>query len=252
VRSSSAPALRLAGNLAAECIDFYVGEARTLGAGVVPAGLQSVDPRWLGLGRSRLFEDHARGARVIVLGNLHDMANVAFTQLLRRARRGDIELCFYGCSAPAVLRSGCEVLADPAAVAVCLDRGPVEVVATPQALPEAAALLELLTERSEAARAALFWDTRNAEHLLRVLAAHPEYSSAGEPLDLAIDVGLDFRRLGVPDPRRRVHVGLTVEPADLSIPLDLGCYLDGTTHGSGREAIEGSLGRGLPQRLTLG
>ena len=253
VARATAPVLRMAGNLAMETIDFYIAEAEKLGVTVLPYGLSDTDPLWLQQEPSTFFTEGDRRGAVVVLGNLHDTSNVAFTRLLRLHREEEFELLFYGCSVPAALRSRGKVFDDLSALGrhlSGLDNVPVDVFAVPQTTPEAAGWLANLSRERAGVRTAFFWDTRNAEHLLRSLASRPNAAPApGEP-DLVIDVGMDFRGRTQEVVGRRLHVGLTRQPAELSLPLAVECYLEGASYGSARERISAGAESGVPQRLT--
>jgi NADPH-dependent glutamate synthase beta subunit-like oxidoreductase/ferredoxin len=104
------PLLRLSPYLSGEAIDAFLELARRRELPVVGAGLEELEPGWeaftvppkAGSGECCLFEGGAGGGgrQLLLLGNLDQSNNVAFTECLAMARRSGAVLWHAGALAP--------------------------------------------------------------------------------------------------------------------------------------------------------
>jgi hypothetical protein len=149
------------------------------------------------------------------------------------------------------------LLSDPAAVAEGLAAAgkPVEVLVNPeQLLAEAGKraekkVLAALLAAGSGVRVTLYWNSRNAAHLLRALDG--KGASAAQEHDLLLDAGLGEAVGG--DGQAAVRWGLAAGVSELFIPLPRAALLSGMGTPSGREPLQaGELERALLQNLLVG
>ncbi len=260
------PLLRLSPVLAAEVLDRFLAFASTRGIPVQAGGLAGLEPGWAGLlcrpetpaAALRAAKDGSRAAaggsrRILILGGLDRANNVAFTDCLALQRRGQARLWYYGETEAVYERFFERILPDPAALAAGLAAGggPAEVLVNPeQLLAEAGKraekkVLAALRAAGPEVRVTLYWNSRNAAHLLKALNG----KGAGEEQehDLLLDAGLGA------DGKAAVRWGLSAGEAELFIPLPRAALLSGLGTPSGREPLQaGELDRALLQNLLVG
>jgi NADPH-dependent glutamate synthase beta subunit-like oxidoreductase/ferredoxin len=252
------PLLRLSPLLAAEVLDRFLGFASARGIPVQAEGLAGLQPGWAKL--LRRPEDAAAGSRaaagnrlVLIAGGLDRANNVAFTDCLALQRRGQARLWYYGETEAVYERFFERIVPDPAALADGLAEagGPVEVLVNPeQLLAEAGKraekkVLAALRAAGPEVRITLYWNSRNAAHLLAAL----DGKGAGAELehDLLLDAGLGA------DGKAAVRWGLRSGGAELFIPLPRAALLSGLGTPSGREPLQaGELDRALLANLLVG
>ncbi len=266
------PLLRLSPVLAAEVLDRFLAFASARGIPVQAQGLAGLEPGWAKLlarpnpvGAASGPAGAAAGTagptagprRILILGGLDRANNVAFTECLTLHRRGQARLWYYGETETVYERFFERILPDPAALAegLAAGSGPVEVRVNPeQLLAEAGKRVEkkalaALRAAGPEVQVTLFWNSRNAAHLLKALGG----KGAGEEQehDLLLDAGLDDG----PGAKGRAAVrwGLEAGEAELFIPLPRAVLLSGLGMPSGREPLQaGELDRAVLQNLLVG
>jgi formate dehydrogenase major subunit len=258
------PLLRLSPVLAAEVLDRFLAFASARGIPVQAEGLAGLEPGWVDLLRRpaaappAVAASGANGApRILIAGGLDRANNVAFTDCLALQRRGQARLWYFGETEAVYERFFERILPDPALLAEGLKAagGPVTVLVNPeQLLAESGKsaerkVLAALRAAGPEVRVTLYWNSRNAAHLLAALDR--QGAGAEAPHDLLLDAGLSA------DGQASVRWGLAAGPqpgrAELFIPLPRAAFLSGLSRPSGREPLQaGELDKALLQNLLLG
>jgi NADPH-dependent glutamate synthase beta subunit-like oxidoreductase/ferredoxin len=271
------PLLRLSPVLAAEVLDRFLAFARARNIGVQAAGLAGLEPGWAGLlqrTQAPAAGDGSRGGTgsrlILIAGGLDRANNVAFTDCLALQRRGLARLWYFGETEAVYERFFERILPDPAALAEALGsaRGPVEVLVNPEQLFAEAGkraekkVLAALRAAGPGVKVTLYWNSRNAAHLLAALGG--QGAGAEQEHDLLLDASLDASLdadladgQGV-DGKAAVRWGLAAGGqghgrAELFIPLPRAALLSGLGTPSGREPLQaGELDRAVLQNLLVG
>jgi hypothetical protein len=256
--------------LAAEVLDRFLAFARARNIMVQPEGLAGLEPGWAGLlrrpeaagpGERAAAQAVAGSRRILIVGGLDRANNVAFTDCLALQRRGQARLWYYGETETVYERFFERIVPDPSALGEGLASacGFVEVLVNPeQLLAEAGKraekkVLAALRAASPEVRITLYWNSRNAAHLLEALDG--KGASAAQEHDLLLDVGLGTDgeaavRWGLSAGQ---EAGLRLGGAELFIPLPRAVLLSGLGTPSGREPLQaGELDRALLQNLLVG
>ncbi len=261
LRKAKRPHLRLSPLLAAEALDRFVAFAAKHEIPVEPAGLASLEPGWANLPSEGIAAPNGWAPlRVLIAGGIESANNVAFTECFALQRRGLARLWFYGKLQPVYERFFERVEPDPAKLAEGLASGePVEVLVNPQELlsrfgkeVETNVLAGLRAAAGRpGVRITLYWNSRNAAYLLRLLDGKGTQGARAD-CDLLLDAGLD----GVPDGapgRAAVRWGLGSADGGLFVPLARAALLAGTSTPSGcARLVAGELDRNVLAALLLG
>jgi hypothetical protein len=191
--------------------------------------------------------------RILIAGGLDRANNVAFTECLTLQRRGQARLWYYGETEAVYERFFERIQPDPAALAegLAAARGPVEVLVNPeQLLAEAGKraekkVLAALQAAGPKVRVTLYWNSRNAAHLL--LALDGKGAGAQAEHDLLLDAGLSA------EGRAAVRWALAAGGEELFFPLPRAALLSGLSTPSGRAPLQaGELDKALLQGLGVG
>jgi formate dehydrogenase major subunit len=265
LRRAKRPRLRLSPLLAAEVLDRFLAFARSRGIPVEAEGLQSLEPGWTRLLDSSMPRvpaaagEDARVPRLLIMTGLEKANNVAFTEALAMQRSGRARLWFYGETESVYERFFERVCPEPARLAEALQAAEpgerIEVLLNPEELLAAAgkkveravlAALQTAAGRREV-RITLFWNSRNAAHLLRALDG--KRAPEAEACDLLLAAGVEARKGEEPG----ILWGLRPGADGLFIPLGKPALLAGTSTPSGRAPfVAGELGKALLQGLLIG
>ncbi len=234
-----------------EAIDTFIDAAARRGIPVRGEGLESVDPRW-----AELMKDDGKSAAgpgqrtlILLIGNIEESNNVAFTEAYRRRRAGTADLWIAGHESEPARRAASRLFADPAEALREAQREAgtagmcIEVWVNPQ--ESGAALEPLLAARAgagKAARVLLLWNARNAGYLLarQAAAAQPSAAAQKKP-DLILDIGVMAagpQTSAAANGAKRIVWGLRAESRDLSIPLSRELWTCGRSHPTGQPPVE--------------
>jgi NADPH-dependent glutamate synthase beta subunit-like oxidoreductase/ferredoxin/formate hydrogenlyase subunit 6/NADH:ubiquinone oxidoreductase subunit I len=255
------PLLRLSPVLAAEVLDRFLAFASARGIPVQAEGLAGLEPGWADLLRRPAATSTAAAGshRILILGGLDRANNVAFTDCLALQRRGPARLWYYGETEEVYERFFERILPDPARLAEGLkDAGAsVTVLVNPEQLlaegGKAAEkkVLAALRAAGPEVRITLYWNSRNAAHLLEALGRKGVGLEA--PHDLLLDAGLSADGKAAAGDKPVVRWGLAAGQAELFIPLPRAAFLSGLGKPSGREPLQaGELDKTLLQNLLVG
>ena len=256
------PLLRLSPMLAAEVLDRFLAFAGSRGIPVAAEGLAGLEPGWASLiGRAgsarasaQAFGTGAGVRRILIAGGLERANNVAFTDCLALQRRGQARLWYYGETEAVYERFFERIVPDPSLLAEGLagTGGPIEVLVNPEELLAGAGktaekkVLAALQAAGPEVRITLYWNSRNAAHLLAALDG--KGASAEAKHDLLLDAGL-----GPDRGKAAVRWGFGPDGAQLFIPLPRAALLAGTGSPSGREPLQaGELDKALLPNLLIG
>ena len=224
------PVMRISPSLCAEAIDLFIEAAARRGIPVVAAGLEQLDPGWarLAAGKPAGCTDEEK-ALILLIGDIGESNNVAFTEAYRRKRAGAAELWIAGHEDETVRRVATRVQPDPvAAIAEAVQSSlPVEVWVNPE--NTGTEVLKVLLASRDTLRINLLWSTRNAGYLLLKLTA------AQKKPDLLLDVGVDESANGT----RRIAWGMKPGSQDLFIPLSKDLWIHGRSYPTGMPSMPG-------------
>jgi hypothetical protein len=244
---SKAPLMGISPYLCGEAIDTFLDAAAKKGIAVQAAGLSDLDPRWAGFPAAQPGASLHKGIRILV-GDIADSNNVAFTEAYRLRREGVADLWAVAPGEPNAetatraaskvfpaltdLKTAIEEGAAKAAVIVVVN--PEEIRGKGGAGAEKSVLDALQAAQTAGkARVVLLWNSRNAGYLFGRLTAKGSKKPPAKP-DLLLDVGIEEPTNGV----KRIVWGKK-QPADaLFIPLPVAMWARGRSHPTGREAIQ--------------
>jgi len=222
---SRSPMMRISPYLSGEAIDAFVEAATRRGIPVGAAGLEHVDTRWGQLASARSAGGTEEPGQLIVLiGDIGETNNVAFTEAYRRRRKGTADLWIAGHDDETSQRAASRVFADVhAALTEALAVGsPVEVWVNPEAAPAGA--LEALRAVREKLAIHLLWNSRNAGYLFA------RQTPGRKSPDLFLDVGVEEATNGT----RRIAWGKKQGDEEVFIPLQRELWIQGRSHPTGR------------------
>ena len=268
LRRAKKPRLILSPLLAAEVLDRFLGFARAGKIPVEPEGLSGLDRGWLRLlagGAAGVPAVDSQARRVLILGGVERANNVAFCEALALQRAGLARLWFYGEIEPVYERFFERLSPEPARVAEALAEPVsgelIEVLVNPQELLAAAgkkaeqgvlAALEAAAGRPEV-RVTLYWNSRNAGHLLRQLDGTGVAGGKGCDLLLEAGPGEASGQKAEASEAAGIRWGLRPAADGLFIPLPKEALLAGTSTPSGRAPfVAGELDKALWQELLIG
>jgi hypothetical protein len=190
--------------------------------------------------------------------------NVAFSEALALQRAGRAQLWFYGQTEAVYGRFFQRVGPDPARLAEALAEPAsgelIEVLVNPEELlaacgkkAERAVLAALTTAAGRPeVRITLYWNSRNAGHLLRALDGAGAPGGKGCDLLLAAGAGADSGQKAEEGEPPGIRWGLRPGVEGLFIPLPKAALLAGTSTPSGRGPfVAGELDRTLGQSLLI-
>jgi formate dehydrogenase major subunit len=252
------PLLRLSPLLAVEVLDRFLSFAAARGIPVQAEGLAGLEPGWAKLlARAGAADGSlaaggsaaaAEGRRILLLGGLERANNVAFTDCLSLQRRGQARLWYYGETESVYERFFERLEPDPTRLAEGLAAEGVEVLVNPEQLLADAGkgvekkVLAALRAAGPGVRITLYWNSRNAAHLLAAL----DGAGAEDEHDLLLDAGLSGGRAAV-------RWGLAAAGEELFIPLPRAALLAGLGTPSGRRPLQaGELDKAVLQNLLVG
>jgi len=260
--------MRISPFLSGETIDLFLGLAEKHGMAVEAAGLQELDKSWAelpgaGSNSGYLFEamDYGPEERVLILvGNLEESNNVAFTEALSMHKK-------YGCQLWGVARQDklydgffSSLIPDPDELAEIFKseagkKRRLDLLINPEEFLKTSGrsrekqLLGTLLKAGEQICTTLFWNSRNAGCLLRSLAAK-KLPEEKRDFDLLITVGanIDISRATFKATSRAtfkatsratfkdrvIELGRKASGSGLFIPIPLPLWLQGYTEPSGR------------------
>jgi NAD-dependent dihydropyrimidine dehydrogenase PreA subunit len=221
---SRSPMMRISPYLSGEAIDAFVEAATRRGIPVSAAGLEHVDTRWGQLASAQPpGGTDEPGQLIVLIGDISNTNNVAFTEAYRRRRKGTADLWIAGHDDETSLRTASRVFADiQAALTEALAVGsPVEAWVNPEAAP-AGALDALLAVREKLA-IHLLWNSRNAGYLFAC------QTPARKSPDLFLDVGVEEATNGI----RRIAWGKKQGDEEVFIPLQRELWIQGRSHPTG-------------------
>jgi ferredoxin len=221
---SRSPMMRISPYLSGEAIDAFVEAATRRGIPVSAAGLEHVDTRWGQLASAQpVVRADEAGQLIVLIGDIGDTNNVAFTEAYRRRRKGSADLWIAGHDSETSRRAASRVFSDiGAALSEALAVGsPVEVWVNPEAAPAGA--LEALRAVREKLAIRLLWNSRNAGYLFA------RRTPVKKSPDLLLDVGVEEATNGT----RRVAWGKKRGDEDLFIPLQVEHWILGRSHPTG-------------------
>jgi formate dehydrogenase major subunit len=266
LKDSRQPLMRLSPYLAGEVLDRALGFARDRGIPVEAAGLQGLDPGWAGFLKDNggkqlhsLFQDHPGKRRLLILvQGLEEANNVAFSECLAMAREENVSLWhvgelksvyrrFFECCFPDVgameevfakARNGnverIEALLNPEMIVQLAGKKKEKALL----LTLQAALAGNRGQATAEVKLTLFWNSRNAAYLLRILEGS---GTSKRKADLMLQVGPAPAFHGSSDSKteslegiRVIRWGWKADGADLFIPLDRSTLLSGFCEPSGR------------------
>jgi ferredoxin len=247
---AKAPLMRISPLLCGEAIDAFLDAAGKKGIPVSSPGLSELDPRWAGFGASQPGASGHTGIRVMV-GDIEDSNNVAFTEAYRLRREGvaDLWLVAPGQANPeTAARVASRVFPALNDLAKAIDeaaaKAAVIVVVNPQETRSKSSadaekkLLDVLVAARDAgkARIVLLWNARNAGYLFGRLAAAGATGAKKLPAkpDLLLDAGIEEPTNGV---KRVVWGRKAAEGAAAFIPLPVNLWTGGRFHPTGRESF---------------
>ncbi len=258
LNQSSKILMKLSPFLAGEAIDYFLEKAKGLDCSVKPGGLEGLNPAWLDLlpgpGETGFFEDHRADPKrraAIVVGNLEDSNNVAFTEVYRLKKQGLFELWTVGSDSPVCRRVADRVFPNLSQLQEAfqyaqLERRMVDLLVNPEEIPRICereihnVLLKTIIEASfsKEYRLTLFWNSRNSAYLLRSLTEKGLLSRKMEDYDLLLAVGGEIEESR--EAKRVIRWG--AEPkgsgpdvAGLFLPLHQSFLFRGYTEPSGRK-----------------
>ena len=248
---AKAPLMRISPLLCGEAIDMFLDIAEKKGIAVEAAGLAGLDPRWSTFAAAQTGASAHKGIRILV-GDIADSNNVAFTEAFRLRREGAADLWIVG---PGDMNGGAnletarraasrlfpslselasaieEASADASVIVVV---NPEDILAKSGTAAEKAVLEALLAAHAKGStRVALLWNSRNAGYLFGRLAVDGHKPAPKKP-DLLLDVGIEEPTNGV----RRIVWGKKMAPDALFIPLPVELWIRGRSHPTGREAVQ--------------
>jgi formate dehydrogenase major subunit len=271
--ASKAPLMRISPSLCGEAIDLFLDAAAKKGIPVEAAGLAKLDPRWSTFAAAQPGASAHTGIRILV-GDIADSNNVAFTEAFRLRRQGVADLWIVGPGdmkdgganletarraasrvfpTLAELKGAIEEASAKAAVIVVVN--PEEIFAKPGAAAEKIVLETLLAAHAGGkgareggvVRVALLWNSRNAGYLFGRLTAGsttsgyagtaPSRKHPPKKPDLLLDVGIEEPTNGV----KRIVWGKQPAADALFIPLPVDLWIRGRSHPTGREAIQAGM-----------
>jgi hypothetical protein len=192
--------------------------------------------------------------RILIAGGLDRANNVAFTDCLALQRRGQARLWYYGETEAVYERFFERIVPDPSLLAEGLAGAgePIEVLVNPEELLAGAGktaekkVLAALQAAGPEVRTTLYWNSRNAAHLLAALDGKGASAEAKHDLLLAAGLGPDRGKAAV-------RWGFGPDGAQLFIPLPRAALLAGTGSPSGREPLQaGELDKALLPNLLIG
>ncbi len=214
-------------------------------------GLSDLDPRWAGFGASQPGASAHKGIRILV-GDIEDSNNVAFTEAYRLRREGAADLWIVAPGEanaetaarvasrvfPTLSDLGSAIAEAAAAAAVIVVANPEEIRSKNGAEAEKKVLDALVAAREAGtARVVLLWNARNAGYLFGRLSAAGATSAKKPPAkpDLLLDAGIEEPSNGI---KRVVWGKKAAEGAAAFIPLPVNLWIGGRFHPTGREAIQ--------------
>ena len=260
---SKAPLMRISPSLCGEAIDLFLEAAAKKRITVEAAGLAGLDPRWAAFAIAQPGASAHEGIRILV-GDIADSNNVAFTEAFRLRRQGAADLWIVGPGdlngggdgggsgggagganlqtaqraasrvfpALADLRRAIEEASAKAAVIAVVN--PEEILAKAGPAAEKLVLETLLAAHAKAkARVVLLWNSRNAGYLFGRLAAAGHARPPKKP-DLLLDVGVEDSTNGV----KRIVWGKKATADAVFIPLPHELWIRGRSHPTGRESFQ--------------
>ena len=258
---SKAPLMRISPSLCGEAIDLFLDASVKKRIPVEAAGLAKLDPRWSAFAAAQPGASTHTGIRILV-GDIADSNNVAFTEALRLRRQGVADLWVVGPGdlngggdgganletarraasrlfpTLAELKTAIEEASAKAAVIVVVN--PEEILAKAGAATEKMVLETLLAAQAGGSgahatgktRVVLLWNSRNAGYLFGRLAADGHKRPPKKP-DLLLDVGIEEPTNGV----KRIVWGKKATADALFIPLPHELWIRGRSHPTGRESF---------------
>ncbi len=274
VEESRRPLMRLSPYLPGEVLDRFLSFARSRGLPVQAAGLEGLETGWSellenhGAGKAHyLFEDRQNQdsrSLLVLVGNLEQSNNVAFTECLAAGRQWGTALWYVGELQPEYRRffdrtfskiddlpKVLEEAAGKRGTRADILLNPEEILAGKGKRTEKKVLKALLARDEERIGVTLFWSSRNAAYLLRLLRSLPSLKdkaaggSAGTDLLLEAGPPPGFHESVEPSDReessqepaesiRIIRWGFEAGEAELFIPLDRSLLFSGYSEPSGR------------------
>ena len=263
VGKAKQPRLRLSPVLAAEVLDRFLAFAAAHKIPVEPAGLSGLEPGWAKLLAAGAGTGSGAGdppvRRILLAAGLEDANNVAFTECLALQRQGRAKLWFYGEPKPVYERFFDRIVSDPGELPGGLSEAlgaaePTDVMVNPEELLRIAGkeaekkVLAGLLKAAGRPGVTLYWNSRNASHLLRALADKGVGRASGD-CDLLLEAG-------TADGNGQAAVRWGLGPAagaELFIPLPRAAFLAGTGSPSGRPPlVAGDLDKAVLAGLLVG
>jgi NADPH-dependent glutamate synthase beta subunit-like oxidoreductase/NAD-dependent dihydropyrimidine dehydrogenase PreA subunit/ferredoxin len=248
------PVLQISPYLAGETIDTFLEVASRRALAVKPNRLERLSSTWTELLSFLHHEDFFAGLSrqagiVLLVGDLEEANNVAVTDCLTAARRGQVAIWTAGrpgVAAARVAERNWPQLADlrEAVEGAGGEKGRLRIVVNPEelrggygpVLEEQTASVLLKAARSGRADVLLLWNSRNAGYLLRKLNELKIPVCRDLSFDLLLDVGGEIREaLGQ---RQFVRWGRKADNARLFIPLPEDYWRYGHMEPSGRPPLD--------------
>lgn len=258
--------MRISPYLSGETIDLFLGLAEKHGMAVEADGLQEVNKSWAellapGSNGGYLFEalNYDPEERVLILvGNLEQSNNVAFTEALSMQKKRGWQLWGVARQDRLYDRFFSRLIPDTDELAEVFKseagkKRRLDLLINPEEFLKASKaskasnrsqekrLFQTLLQSGEQVCTTLFWNSRNAGYLLRSLAVK-KLPEGKQNCDLLITVGTDSETyratfkgtLTDPFKGRVIELGRKAAGSGLFIPLPLPLWLQGYTEPSGR------------------
>jgi NADPH-dependent glutamate synthase beta subunit-like oxidoreductase/ferredoxin len=265
IKTSEKKALLISPFLAGEVIDYLLDRAEALGLHVNADGLDSINSSWL-----QFLEDQkeppfsartgdAADRAVIVIGNLADTNNVAFTELIRLQKEGLLQLWCVGSDSETAHRVSTRLfpsfseLEDALLFAQAENRS-IDILVNPECLGrccehemENKLIKHIAGYKGELRLSVtLFWNSRNAGYLLKSMLNRgllPKKERIGiEDYDLILDAG--FRTENGSEyvngaAGKLVKFGGAPGGSGLYLPVPRSFWLEGYMEPSGKAPVAG-------------
>ncbi len=251
---ASRAVMRISPYLAPEAIDYLVERAKARGYHLLPMGIEQIDDAWLSLPSRRegvFFEDTSADpkARVaIVLGELEDTNNVAFTELYRMKKQELLKLWIIGSDSPVARKVADRIFPrlsdlEDAFQYAQFERRTVDLIVNPEGIHASAervtenTLFRVIRETGtwQKIRITLYWNSRSAQHLLsRLKESGIRADRLGfglEDYDLVLEAGSDATTA---NGARLVRWGGNPERSSVYFPVPRELWLSGTFNPSGK------------------
>lgn len=247
--------IRISPYLSGETIDLFLGLAERNGMAVEAAGLQELDKSWGELPASDsnggyLFEalNYGPEDRVLILvGNLEESNNVAFTEALSMHKKYGWQLWGVARQDKLYDRFFSRLIPDSdyleeIFISEAGKKQRLDLLINPEEFLKASKasgrgkekrLVGTLLRSGEQLCTTPFWNSRNAGYLLRSLAAK-KLPGGKQDYDLLIAVGADSNTYMATFKGRVIELGRKATGSGFFIPLPLPLWLHGYTEPSGR------------------